>query len=136
MRVCFYKGKKRLFDRFVQWWQKGNYSHVEIQIVEAGLSFSSSFRDGGVRAKAINYSPDRWDFVEVACDSKAVIDFILSQKGKPYDLLGLFGFILRPVKDKPDKWFCSELIAASLGYSEPWRYCPNTLYSVLTKGKV
>lgn len=29
-KVAFYKGRHRLFDRLVQWWTRGPYSHCEL----------------------------------------------------------------------------------------------------------
>ena len=52
-------------------------------------------------------------------------------KGLGYDYFGLFGFIWRPGSGVSRRWFCSEAVAAALGYRDPWRFCPNTLAAVI-----
>jgi uncharacterized protein YycO len=38
-------------------------------------------------------------------------NWALDQVGKPYDLTALFGFMIHRDWARPDRWFCSELIA-------------------------
>lgn len=139
VQVALYKGRSRLFDRVVQWWTRGPYSHVEIvthrSYSGAAACISSSWLDGGVRGKWIHLRPDRWDVFEVEGDSQAAIAWLERHQGKPYDTLGLLGFVFRPMKDNRRRWFCSEAVAAILGYPEPWRFSPNDLANVLTKRK-
>jgi hypothetical protein len=138
MRVYFYKGKKRLFDRLVSWWTKGDFSHVEIEFSD-GYSYSSSVRDGGVRKKKIDYKPEHWEILVipnttgmlVKKDEFHIKEFLEVQLGKKYDYFGLFGFILPPLDDIPERYFCSELIADALDLPDAWRYSPNMLYAVL-----
>lgn len=129
--VLFYKGKSRIFNRLVSWWTRGKYSHVEIVI--DGIWYSSSGMDGGVRAKKIDFDSSKWDIVHVECDHAQVVRWFERNESKKYDYLGLFGFIFRVVEGDKDKYFCSEAVAASLGIIDPWRYCPNTLFSALSK---
>lgn len=128
MKIAFYKDNSRLFDRLTQWWTKGKYSHCEI-ILSNGLSASSSFRDNGVRLKKIKYDSTKWDFVDVAfADESKIIEWFANNQRKPYDLLGLLGFMFRPICGSKSKYFCSEACAESLGWKESWRYDPNTFY--------
>ena len=50
--------------------------------------------------------------------------------------LGLLGFVWRRQAGEQRKWFCSEAVAAMLGYDDPWRFDPMTLYVTLTRGKI
>jgi len=133
MKIALYKGKQHLFNKAVAWWTRGPYSHVEL-ILDDNVSVSSSFRDGGVRYKQINYSnTENWDFIEIGPEPeglRAKIDEILDQK---YDWMGLIGFVFRRVGDDRKKLFCSESVMYLLGYSEPWRFDPNTLTAVFRK---
>jgi uncharacterized protein YycO len=43
----------------------------------------------------------------------AILDFATAQVGKKYDYSGIFGFLARKETQTADKWFCSELVAAS-----------------------
>jgi hypothetical protein len=138
MKVAFYKAKTRLFNRLVSWYDKSPYSHCEIVLdTETSLCGSSSFRDGGVRMKVIDLDPQHWDILDIELSSQDQIlvkAWFELHSGQGYDTLGLLGFLFRREQGNKSKWFCSEAIAASLGYSEPFRFDPATLYSVL-KGK-
>ncbi len=133
--LAFYKGKDTFFNKFISWWTVGLYSHVEIVI--DNKMYSSSFIDGGVRSSNIvDFSDGKWDIV---CLSDIDIDYVLqwfkNNEGKKYDLMGILGFIFRPIENDKSKYFCSESVAASLGYNESWRLDPNTLYAILTSKK-
>ena len=126
MRLAFYKGRHRLFDRAVQWWTRGPYSHVEL-VFSDGLAASSSVRDGGVRVKAISFAPDRWDILPIDGDEATARAWFDAHRGEAYDAAGLFGFVWRPAAGATRRWFCSEAVAAALGMGDAWRFCPNTL---------
>lgn len=142
MRIAFYKSRRPgiagIYNWLVQKWTKSQYSHVEVEF-NTGICASASYLDGGVRFKEINFSNHNWDFIEVSdlLQPKAVAWFNEHEDSK-YDLFGNAHFILGGVGDSPDKWFCSEAVAAALGMTDPWRYDPATLYSALqlinTKG--
>lgn len=129
MKLAFYKGRRGglagLFDAAVRWWTRGSYSHVEL--VAPGWVASASMRDGGVRFKAIDFHPDRWDLVAIGGDEIAARAWFEAHQGAAYDWMGLFGFVWRPGREVTRRWFCSEAVAAALGFKEPWRFCPNTL---------
>ena len=130
VRVAFYKGKTRFFNKAVAWWTRGPYSHCEL-IVD-GKSYSSSFLDGGVRVKEIVYDPEHWDIVNVPwADAAKAVAWFQAHMGQGYDVIGLAGFVVRRVEDDRGKYFCSEAVASSLGYEDAWRFDPNTLYPVL-----
>jgi len=141
MRVAFYKGTRPklqgVYNRGVRAWTRSPYSHCEI-IFSDGLSASSSYLDGGVRFKLIEYDPDHWDFLEIAsveaADERAVREWFMAHQGSRYDLMGNLGFVIGFFRDGSDKYSCAESIAAALGYTEAWRYSPAILYSVL-KGR-
>lgn len=137
VKLAFYKGRRDLADRVISWWTRGPYSHVELVVCDpvTGLetSYSSSLPDGGVRKKSIDYKPERWDFVELPLhDGDVVAVWFEERMGAKYDILGIFGFILRPVAENKRKYFCSEAVGAALGFPNPWRLDPNTLYDVAT----
>lgn len=138
MKIAFYKGRKRLFNRLVSWWTRGPYSHTElVRETEPGSGiyhcFSSSFLDGGVRLKRMPLDPEHWDLVDVEGDWDAAADWFAEHLGAGYDVIGLAGLVLRRVPDARGRFFCSEAVAASLGYPESWRLDPNTLHAVVTR---
>ena len=134
MKAAFYKGKHRLFNRLVSWWDRGNYSHMEL-VYENGQAASSSFIDGGVRFKSIKFDDSRWDFIELPRElfeesiSRAWFENHLGYK---YDFLGLIRFAVDAIPERKTKYFCSEACLASLGISEPWRFTPNAAHALLT----
>jgi hypothetical protein len=137
MRAAFYKairpGIAGVYSRLVRWWCRSPYSHCEL-IFADGLAASSSFSDGGVRLKAIEFDAQRWDILDLPDgDEAAARAWFAGQIGKPYDLLGNLGFVFRPIAGQRRAWFCSEAVAAALGYPEPWRYDPPTLASALKR---
>ncbi|WP_434033729.1 hypothetical protein [Cupriavidus sp. a3] len=137
MRAAFYRGTRPgiagLYNRLVRWWCRSPYSHCEL-IFSDGMAASASYMDGGVRFKAIEFSADRWDVIDLSgADESAALAWFIGQAGRPYDLLGNLGFLWRPIAGARRAWFCSEAVAAALGYRDPWRYDPATLASVLTR---
>jgi hypothetical protein len=136
MKVAFYKGKKRLFNKLVSWWTRGPYSHCEL-VFSDGQSASSSYVDGGVRYKRILYNNDHWDFIELgpSFDEQKAREWFDDHDSAKYDFMGLVGFVFRRVGDDRAKYFCNEAVLAALGFSESWRFDPNSTYALLGGAK-
>lgn len=136
LQLAFYKGRTRLFNRAVSWWTRGPYSHCELvtaQLQSGALCWSASLSDGGVRLKVIPLDPDRWDLVDLSCtpeEEARAVAWFKAHEGQGYDLVGLLGQVWRAVSDDGDKWFCNEAVGAALGVHEPWRFDPNSFYSL------
>ena len=139
LQVAFYKGKTRIFNRLVSWWLNGPYSHAELILDTDSDGYaacaSSSFLDGGVRLKYMRLDPEHWDIVDVDGDKATAWAWLKEHEGDQYDTFGLLGLVWRRGKGNPDKVWCTESVAAMLGYDEPWRFDPMTLYVTLTRGK-
>lgn len=137
MKVAFYKGKKRLFNRLVCYWLRGDYSHCELvtrtDLLGVSDCISSSFMDGGVRLKRMRLDPAHWDLIEVDGDPRKAHYWLDMHEGDGYDVIGLLGFIWRRQRGYQDKWFCSEAVAEMLGMQESWRFDPMTLWAALSK---
>ena len=136
IELAFYKGRSRPFDRLIQWWTRGPYSHCEVATHRsasgAAWCISASYLDGGVRGKWIVLDLDRWDIVPVSSVDTAVAhEWLAKHAGRKYDLAGLLGFVWRPQAGSRRRWFCSEACAAILGIQEAWRFDPNTLACVV-----
>ena len=145
-KIAFYRGRKsvkgimpiifRALDSLTRTVTKGPYSHCEVvKVLPTGETecFSSSYRDGGVRSKILSLDSDSWDLVDAPyLTAEAVEEVKRKTVGLKYDLVGAVGVvILSP--NRPHKWFCSELPAEVIGLKEPWRFSPNTLYSVVQR---
>jgi hypothetical protein len=132
MIIALYKDKSHLFNAATSWWTKGPYSHCEI-IFNDGQSASSSFRDGGVRFKPVQYNPENWDFIILPnlFNEDNARDWFIAHLHLGYDVLGLVGFVVGNVPDSKESWFCSESVLAALGYKETWRFSPNEIPAML-----
>lgn len=137
MKVAFYKGRTRLFNRLVSWWLRGPYSHCELVVwsTEGGYSLciSSSFMDGGVRAKWMALDPEHWDLLPAPahCTEEYALQWHADHDGARYDVWGLVGFLWRRVTGDRRKFFCSEAVAEMLGFAEAWRLDPMNFWVAL-----
>lgn len=132
MIIAFYRGPaptllRRIVHALICWRTGGPYSHVEL--VQWGYKgHSSSFLDGGVRVKHINFGTGRWDLVEVPGDEEKAIRWFEEHMGQPYDWFGLFGWVLPWRVSTRKWWFCSEAVAEAMGLAKSWRISPNDLH--------
>lgn len=134
MKAAFYKGKRRLFNRLVSWWDRGPYSHMEI-VFDDQTSASSSFMDGGVRFKPIQFDDSRWDFIELPKEyfnDDISRSWFRNNLGLSYDFAGLIRFTIGAISEHKKKYFCSEACLASLGIDEPWRFTPNSAHALIS----
>lgn len=136
LKAAFYKGTRPglagVYNWLVRKWTRSAYSHVEL-VVSTGRSWSSSFEDGGVRSKLIDFDPAKWDVVDLPPHlEQAAIDWFTAHRGAKYDIRGNLQFVLAAIPESRKRWFCSEAVAAALGIPDPWRYDPGTLASALT----
>lgn len=94
---------------------KSKYSHCEIAI--NGIGYSSSERDGGVRAKEIDFNSGKWEIVDLPWVEPAkVLSLYEWTQDDGYDFWGLRLFLNIPdPTDAPDLWWCSEWCAAAIG---------------------
>ncbi len=143
MQIAFYKGSKSL------WKDPGKlaahllicvrtlskYSHAELVIDR--VCFSSSARDKGIRGKVIDLHDGHWDVFDVRDDldgpgaARAAFRWFADHAGTEYDWHGIYRFALPFVKQKANRWFCSEAVAAALGHPTPEKFSPADLLSLV-----
>lgn len=134
MMVAFYTGRARFYNRAVSWILYGPHSHAELVLDEEdGLCKcgSSSFMDDGVRVKWMKLNPAHWDFIPVDSDYVKAEQWFFDHRGEDHDLFGLLGCIWRRLSGKKTKWSSSAAIAAALGFPDPWRFDPMSLWAAL-----
>lgn len=134
MVVAFYTGRARFYNRAVSWILYGPHSHAELVLDEDdGLCKcgSSSFMDGEVRVKWMKLNPAHWDFVTVDADYVKAEKWFRDHCGEDHDLLGLLGSLWRRLAGKETTWSSGAAIAAALGFPEPWRFDPMSLWAAL-----
>jgi hypothetical protein len=129
-------GWKGLVNRGIRFFTKSIYSHSEICFGDPFASpvdcLTSTGLEGGVRIKRMMLNPAKWDLVALHNVSESdARNFFLENYGCPYDLTGTVRTVLPFVgREHPSRWFCSEVCAAVMGLSEPWRMHPGVLHSV------
>jgi len=133
MQLAFYRATGKPFNRLIRFFTKpGEYSHVEL-VFSNGECFSASARDKGTRFKNIKLLPGRWDLVNlnrINAESEVEIhEWCKSQEGKPYDWLGILGFLFHRRWQKSKWWYCSEVSARAIRghYMTPDKIDPNLL---------
>ena len=125
-----------LTSKMIGWQQGTKYSHVEIAFSETGnRPYKSIVAIRGLKTVqyiARFFNKEHWDMMEfhVTDDQYVIIEKVLDQiVGSKYDTLGIFGFVI-PLKDRHDKWFCSEIVANALkviGYEPMFLYDPSDI---------
>jgi hypothetical protein len=133
----FFKGTHAglpgVYNRAVRARGCGPYSHVELRFSD-GLSASSSYMDGGVRFKDINFDPASWDVIALPAAWEAFArQWFEGHAGWGYDVMGNVFLALGFFRQSESKVFCSEAVAGALGIEQAFRLEPNTLYPVLLR---
>lgn len=151
--LALYKGRKTgknptaLLARFSDWLTRkltrGIYSHCEIAIERTEQwgqydyrteyqCFSSSIRDGGVRAKTMALDKEKWDLIPLkAVSAEQIYDYFNRTLGAKYDWWGALGIVLG-IKQKRSRFFCSEWCYNAIFNSEQgWRFSPNDLAEII-----
>jgi hypothetical protein len=128
IKVAFFKGEQKSpMHRFIRWYTKSIYSHVELILPDGktwvGISpFLTS--TVGARKKDPEDCKDNWDYLVFSLSwRKPVRDYQLSQlnkfidktTGENYDWIGLLMSNMSPfLVKKKGMWYCSEWIAHAL----------------------
>jgi len=92
------------------------WSHVALANDEDDVIESTAL-GGGVRGTTMALllrNASSYEIGTVDCDGAAAWAFALRQIGKPYDWTAVLGIGLHRDWQDDDKWFCSELAAASV----------------------
>lgn len=145
MKLLLYKSKcGNILDKVIDIGTGGyGYSHVELAFDRIDLNhnrgylcFSSSPRDKKTRFTYINNKTNHWEIIDLSKEYK------LEQEreiyGKCFDLVGakydyygiLFWYVFSFIKKQKDnQWWCSEVVAYLLGFSD-FRKHPNELAKI------
>ena len=118
IRIAQYMGRS-FISKVIKKVTRGEYSHTAImlddnRIVEAWegcdeVRIITDLSDGHKPGTPV-------DIYEVSMGSRqeeSFREFVEAQVGKEYDYLGLLGFYFNSGLHNEEKWFCSELFAAS-----------------------
>lgn len=121
------KNDDRITARAIQWWTNSIYSHCEL--IVGDLCYSSSPMDGGVRAKTITMTSDKWDFIELRwAHAEAIQQYFKDTDHHKYGWGGLVTSQLFNLNRSSDKsQFCSQWCAAAAGLPNAASYGPASL---------
>jgi len=125
INLAFFKAKHGgLFAKLIKFRTRGEHSHVELifpqykiydskQNRELELCFSSYEKEGGVRFKFIYLNPEKWDIVPIKIPDDRLhelLAYAASLADAKYDWLGIVKFVLPHVPERPNRFFCSEVV--------------------------
>jgi hypothetical protein len=145
LTCAFFKGgsnQNTLYSKAIKKYTRGIYSHMELWDIPSGKRYSSSSDKKGVFMDSIETeNMEEWDLLEINIENITIKDlhrYYLKTNASKYDYLGIFGFIL-PIKDREDRWFCSEWCCNFLKNSgveafellEASRISPNKAYKII-----
>lgn len=140
--VAFKKAKPddRFVVKLIKWWTESDLIHSEIII---GNTWVSANDVHGVTLNDLRPLNNKWLYVNLGYITllpyqyEAIKNFVIDQKGKKYDIMGIIFSQFIPFKIQHDnKWFCSELcvkllqmlLIRDLNNFTPARYSPADLY--------
>jgi len=111
-------GESAPFAKLIRFWTwDSKFSHVEFVFTEGYLGARPI---SGVRVRPFDYIKPKYqafatvtleDSFEDSKMTQSVETFARSQIGKPYDYLGIVGFVIKHDFNDTHRWFCSALIA-------------------------
>lgn len=88
------------------------------------LIASASLREGGVRVRYSPLDPKNWVAIDVpGWDVERSLNFIRAHAGAKYDLRGALATVFLN-SHAEDRWFCNELVGASVGITSPEIFGP------------
>jgi len=116
--VCGYRGKGA-GSKFIKWFTFGRFSHVSL-VFDNGVGRPEeieAIQGKGVHRQYFDATADNYTLFRVPCNAaqgEEAHEFASNQVGKKYDWFGIWGFVRRAFRQDPTKWFCSELVFATL----------------------
>lgn len=151
VEVACYKvnhSKATFTDKIIAWWTsqyfihklngewRGGFSHVGI--IVNGVMYETSPTLGNLSKVDHDRDHEQWEYIKIHIPNGNIfhlVEFLESQLGKPYDWLGITGFVLPFINDDDKKWFCSEYVITGLQmvdvprvkHLRPSRSSPNKL---------
>jgi len=144
IQIIAYKGKS-LFSKLVRWKTSSQYSHTEV-INNYELNGFDTF--GAINMKGVMWCKINWhtkgtpyDVYSIDITEEQYINFwkfLMKQRGKKYDVKGIFGYVANKPYDDINKWYCSELCFRALErvgvmlFNKPLKF-PSPDLTVLSK---
>lgn len=138
IHVIFYRARGTWKDASIRLLTGSLYSHCELvapgQLGPVVETIGASKRDGNqVRKAKIDVESGHWDVLEY--DSNPLTAWKRANKhlGKPYDTSGAILSASMLARKHKSRWFCSEIVAYTLGFIEPHEFSPGMLAAAKSK---
>jgi uncharacterized protein YycO len=130
-----------VFGRLIRWQTRSDYSHASLYLPGQGIIEA---REGKGVQHLREYEPKDGERIELYriegmadADAQSAWEFAEAQIGKAYDWTMVLRFVSRRQESRSssEKWFCSELVYASLKAAgiellratDPWEVSPGLL---------
>ncbi len=146
MEVICHKKCRDWLGFLIKLFTRGPYSHTELRFSD-GRCFSASWVKekrglfgvrAGTRFKKIELKPGRWDRWKIVLSPEEefkIRAWCAQRAGRPYDILGILGFVLRKDLDAPFAWYCSEICSRALTvfgiFRFPHKISPNGMARIM-----
>lgn len=123
-------------SKIIRWFTRSQWSHVDLVMPDGSLLGALPFKGVVQRKEDKNKGETKTLYVRVPDEmANLVFNFAEEQLGKKYDWIAIYGFVGRHDWQREGKWFCSELVFASIKKSgvellhgKKWRISPRDLY--------
>jgi uncharacterized protein YycO len=117
-KILLFRGRG-LISALIRWQTRSCYSHAALLLPD-GETIVEAWQGAGVRIKRKFRDWSNVDSFDVHMTTHQwgrVMDFAVSQIGKPYDYRQVIRFVTRTRSKPNDRWFCSELVAAAFNHA-------------------
>lgn len=141
--IALYKGKPSdgwfhiLSHYLIRLRTLSKYSHAELVI--NNICYSSSSRDGGVRAKSIDITSGKWDVIYIDVTNEVKQQALLwfkQNNEKNYDWSNILRYIIPFYPQRKDQYVCFEAVGEALGFAGAYKLTANDLYEWAKKREI
>lgn len=141
--IALYKGKPSdgwfhiLSHYLIRLRTLSKYSHAELVI--NNVCYSSSARDGGVRAKSIDITSGKWDVIYIDITNEVKQQALLwfkQNNEKNYDWSNILRYCIPFYPQRKDQYVCFEAVGEALGFAGAYKLTANDLYEWAKKREI
>ena len=141
IKVAFFKGSGRIRDRFIRWFTRSKFSHVELVTPDGG--WIGIFPPDSPRVRKdfpAKVSHLDWEVININISSEQLLiinNFYKKTMSQKYDWIGMIISNILPYRVKHvERWYCSEWVGYALASSGiiPWKYILNFSRKELSPG--
>ena len=124
-----FSSQKNFASQILHWFDHCWASHVDAVLPNPNAGYEKHNLLGAKLLGGVCFRPNvgftktlRVTLPATYTQTKRFKDFMMAQVGKPYDLNGIYSFMINRDWRADDSWYCSEIIAAGLEKSGFLKY--------------